>query len=278
MTVETLRTAPIGVLSALRRHWFVAIVPVIVLVGVAAALGLQRTPRYTATASLSVGRIYINNPAGVTSVLEATRALASVYSRSIRATAVLEDTERRLGEGSLGASDEITATPIPQSPLIRISAESSSARRAVALATAASGALSAYVGRQERSDEDSVILANYRQVERRYQARVQERARLARRYRSDPTSTNKAARDQATVAVSVALLRRDAVRASYLNLVQGTGSIPAVEEFTRASSATSDRMRMLQIMVFLGLVAGLAAGVALALLRARNETRPYAEE
>jgi uncharacterized protein involved in exopolysaccharide biosynthesis len=37
-------------------------------------------------------------------------------------------------------------------------------------------------------------------------------------------------------------------------------------------------MRMLQIMLFLGLVAGLAAGVALALFRARNETRPYAEE
>ena len=80
------------------------------------------------------------------------------------------------------------------------------------------------------------------------------------------------------MAVSVALLRRDAVRANYLNLVQGTGSAPAVEEFTRASSATSDRTRMLQIMLLLGLIAGLAAGVALALLRARNETRPYAEE
>jgi hypothetical protein len=266
------------VLSALRRHWIVAIVPVIVLVGVAAALGLQRTPRYTATASLSVGRIYINNPAGVSSVLEATKSLASVYSRSIRSTAVLQDTERRLGEGSLGASDRVTATPIPQSPLIRISAESSSARRAVALATAASGALAAYVARQERSDEDSVILASYRQAERRYQARVQQRARLARRYGRDPTPTNKAARDQATVAVSVALLRRDAVRASYLNLVQGTGSAPAVEEFTRASDATSDRMRMLQIMLLLGLIAGLAAGVALAMFRARNETRPYAGE
>ena len=152
LTAETLRKPPIGVLGALRRHWIVAIVPVIVLVGVAAALGLQRTPRYTATASLSVGRIYINNPAGVSSVLEATKSLASVYSRSIRSTAVLQDTERRLGEGSLGASDQVTATPIPQSPLIRISAESSSARRAVALATAASGALAAYVGRQGRSD------------------------------------------------------------------------------------------------------------------------------
>ena len=166
LTVETLRTAPIGVLSALRRHWIVAILPVIVLVGVAAALGLQREPRYTATASLSVGRIYVNNPAGVSSVLEATKSLASVYSRSIRSTAVLQDTERRLGDGSLGASDRLTATPIPESPLIRISAESSSARRAVALANAASGALAAYVGSQGRSDEDSAILAGYRQAER----------------------------------------------------------------------------------------------------------------
>ena len=77
--------------------------------------------------------------------------------------------------------------------------------------------------------------------------------------------------------MSVALLRREALRASYLNLVQGTSSAPAVDEFSRATTATSDRFRMLQIMLFLGLVAGLAAGMALALLRTHHETRPRAD-
>lgn len=281
MTVETLKTIeapPIGVLSALRRHWIVATVPVILLVGAALVLGLVRAPRYTATANLSVGRIYINNPAGVSGVIEATQSLASVYSRAIDATAVQQETARTLGEGSLPASDQLSATPIPLSPLIKVSADSSSARRAVALATAASGALAGYVERQGRSDEDTVILSAYQQAEQRYRKRVEERRQLARRYDRDPTPANKAARDRASVAISVALLRREALRASYLNLIQGTGSTPAVDVFSRATTASSDRLRMLQIMLFLGLIAGLAAGVALALLRAYQGTRPRADE
>ena len=78
------------------------------------------------------------------------------------------------------------------------------------------------------------------------------------------------------MAISVALLRREALRASYLNLVQGTASTAGVETFSRATSAASDRVRMLQIMVFLGLVAGVAAGMALALFRAYYKSRPSA--
>ena len=187
--------------------------------------------------------------AGSTStILPASRASSKRRSRSRPCTAVPSarprsrtDTARRLGEHSLAASDQVTATPVPESPLIKVSAESSSARRAVALATAASGALADYVERQGRSDQDAVILADYRQAERRYRARVAgaEAARAPVRERSDAGEQGRAR--QASVAVSVALLRRDAVRASYLNLVQGTGSAPAVEEFSRATSATSDR-------------------------------------
>jgi hypothetical protein len=88
--------APVGVLGALRRHWIVASLPLILLVGVALALGLNRAPRFTATTNLTVGRIYVDNPAGVAGVIEATRSLASVYSRAIFASSVREDT----GEGS----------------------------------------------------------------------------------------------------------------------------------------------------------------------------------
>ena len=103
MAVESVNTPaapPIGVLSAVRRHWIVATLPVILLVGAAVALGLERPPRYTATANLSVGRIYVDNPAGVSGVLEATQSLAAVYSRAIRSTAVQTETARRFGRDS----------------------------------------------------------------------------------------------------------------------------------------------------------------------------------
>jgi capsular polysaccharide biosynthesis protein len=275
--VETLRASespPIGVLTAVRRHWFVAILPVIVFVGAAVALANERPPRYTATADLSVGRIFVNNPAGVSGVIEATQSLASVYSRAISSSAVRDATARAIDERVLRADDDVTATPVPESPLIRITAESSSEGRAIALATAASDALAAYVRRQGRSNKDAAILADYQKAVKSYRQRIEERRRVQRRYDADPTSANEAARDRASVAVSVALLRREAVRANYLNLVQGTAAAASIETFTRATSATSDRLRMQQILVFLGVVAGVGAGTALALLRAYRKSRP----
>jgi hypothetical protein len=247
---ETLRAneaPPIGVLTALRRHWFVAILPVIVFVGAAIALGTERPPRYTANASLSVGRIFVNNPAGVSGVIEATQSLAAVYSRAISSSAV-----------------------------IKITAESFSEARAVALANAASRALAGYVRREGRTNQDASILDDYQRAVRRHRELVAERRRLQRRYEADPTSANEAARDRADVAISVALLRREALRANYLNLIQGTAATARVETFARATSATSDRRRMLQIMLFLGLVAGVAAGTSFALLRAYSKSRPGA--
>jgi uncharacterized protein involved in exopolysaccharide biosynthesis len=44
--------------------------------------------------------------------------------------------------------------------------------------------------------------------------------------------------------------------------------------FARATSASSDRYEVLQMLVFTALVGGLLAGLALALLRARPARRP----
>jgi uncharacterized protein involved in exopolysaccharide biosynthesis len=50
-----------------------------------------------------------------------------------------------------------------------------------------------------------------------------------------------------------------------------------VETFSTASGATSDRSRKLQLLVFVGLLGGLAAGAALALLRAARDLRRQGE-
>jgi uncharacterized protein involved in exopolysaccharide biosynthesis len=276
VSVDTLTTSAgpsVGVFGALRRHWFVGLLPVILFVGLSVVLGLQREPRYTSSSELSVGRIYVNNPAGVSGVIEATQSLASVYSRAIRATSVRTDTARRLGETALASGDAISATPVPDSPLIRVTAESTSRARARALASAASASLAAYVKRQAESDQDTALLAAYERADERYRELVRVRRRLGREYEDDPTAKNRDKRNRADVTVSVAELRREALRGSYLTLSQGASSTPAVEEFSRATSATSDRARGMQILVFLGLVAGLASGVALALLRAHHKMR-----
>ena len=263
----------IDVLHAVRRHWFIALVPVVVLVAGGLALALKRPPRYTATANLVVGHVYVSNPSGIPTIIDATQSLAAVYSRAIHSGAVMADTRRRVANSS-SMSGEFSATPLPDSPLIKVSAESGSAHDAVVLANASAAALAAYVNQQVRDNSASATLAKrYREASLSYRRRKDTSDRVRRRYREHATRANKAARDRAAAAADTALLRREAVRASYEQAVQGGTSSVGVESFSRAAGAKSDRRSMTQILVFIGLVGGLAAGAALALLRAARDIR-----
>lgn len=272
--VEQARAAPGSqLLRAARRHWFVALLPVLLFVGGAVALGLKRPPRYKATSNLSVGHVYVSNPTGIATIIDATQALAAVYSRAIHSGEVLQDTRRRLGEGS-SVTGSFNATPLPNSPLIKVTAESSSARGAVTLANASADALTLYVNRQVRDNSASTTLSQrYRDASLKYRQALDTRDRLRRRFERKETRANKAARDRAAAAADTALLRREALRASYEQAVQGGTSSVSVESFSRAAGATSDRREMMQILVFVGLLGGLAAGAALALLRAARDIR-----
>lgn len=260
-------------LRAARRHWFLALLPVLLFVGGAVALGIKRPARYEAQANLSVGHVYINNPAGIATIIDATQALAAVYSRAIHSGEVLQDTRRRLGEGS-SVSGSFNATPLPNSPLIKVTAESSSARGAIVLANSSADALALYVNKQLRDNSASSTLSDrYRDASLKYRQALDDRNRLRRRYQRDETRANKEARDRAAAAADTALLRREALRASYEQAVQGGSASVGIESFSRASGATSDRRSMMQILVFVGLLGGLAAGAALALLRAARDIR-----
>jgi hypothetical protein len=263
----------VDLLGALRKKWFVALIPVILLIGAAVALGLTRPVRWKAESTMSVGRIYVNTPAGIPSVLEATQSLASVYSRAIRASPVQEEAARRLAQRGVRASGHLSATPIPDSPLIKISAESSSERAAVALANAGSAALASYVAREARSRGNDTLISEYERATLRYHRLLTAESRLRRRYERDPTPKNRTARDRASAAVDVADVRRSALSTSYQNSVQGEISSPALEVFSRATSAVTDRSSVLQILIFIGVLGGLAAGAAVALLLASRETR-----
>jgi capsular polysaccharide biosynthesis protein len=265
----------IEVLSAVRRHWLVAIVPVVLLVAAALVLGLKRPVTYSTTADLSVGHVFVSNPIGIPTVIEATQSLAAVYSRAINSSEVVQDAQRRLRrEHAKAVAGGLSATPIPQSPLIKVSAQSRTESGAVALANAGAAALATYINRQVRDNEASTtIAARYLQASLAYRRSVEASKRLTRRYANDPTPANKAARDRADAATDTAQLRRDALSASYQGAVQGGTSSVGVEVFRPATTPTNDRSRRLQILGFVGLLGGIAAGIALALLLASRDLR-----
>jgi hypothetical protein len=264
----------IGVLTAVRRHWITALIPVVLFVGAAVALGLNRTPQYTATANLSVGAVFVSNPAGISSVIQGTESLASVYSRVIGANDVVEDTRRRLAGRFVVDARQVSATPIPESPMIKVTAAAESEAEAVALANAASAALADYANRRDRTDDEATAISDrYERAALLYRERLYESRKRRAEYDSDPTAENKRALDRAAAAADTALLHRDALLTSYQNAVQGTSSAPLLEVFREATAAYNDRYVRLQVLVFTGLVGGLLAGAALALMRALPKKR-----
>jgi capsular polysaccharide biosynthesis protein len=276
---HTVLVRRVDALTAARRHWFVAIFPIALFVAAAVVLGMHRTPRYTATANLSVGHVYVSDPSGIPTIIDATQSLAATYSRAISSAAVTQDTRRILrAEKASAVSGGLAATPIPDSQLIKVSARSSNASGAVALANAGALALASYVNRQIRDNDAAATISDrYREASFAYRERLDTSTRLARKYANHRTRANKAARDRAAAATDAAKLRRNALQAAYQTAVQGGTSSVGVEIFSTASAATSDRSRKMQLLVFVGLLGGLAAGAALALLRAARDLRRQGE-
>jgi capsular polysaccharide biosynthesis protein len=256
------------------RHWPVVLVPILLLVGTAVGLGLTRPPKYTATATLQVGHVYVSNPAGVSTVIEATQTLAGVYSRTIHATRVQQDVAQRLKQAGLPVSGGVSATPLPASPLIKVTADATSATGATALANAGADALVDYVNHEVRAtDVTASLRKRYLQAALAYRQKKDTSDRLDRRYQLHRTARNKRARDAAGAAADGAQLTLQTLQTSYQQIVQGGVASAAVESFSRAGAAASDRGRTMQILVFVGLLGGIAGGVALALLRANRGLR-----
>lgn len=267
--------ARIGVFTAMRRHWIMALLPLVVLLATAAVLGLKRTPQYTATATLSVGAVFVDSPAGIASAIQGTEALATVYSRVIDANAVVEGTARRLDLRSLPNSGRISATPVAESPIIRLTAVAASERQAVAVANAAGAALADYVNRRARSDDEATVVSRrYRRAALRYRRLRDETVRLKQLYEQSPTPENERARDLSAAATDTALLERNGLLTSYESVVQGASSRPPLEVFATATAASSDRYRILQILLFAAAVGGLLAAAAVSLVLELRKTRP----
>lgn len=270
------RPARVSVLQAIRRYPVVAIVPALLFAAIGVALGVARAPQYTATAQLSVGQLNIDNPAAIGSVVQASQQLASVYSRAISANSVRRAVAADLG--SQAGNVTVHASPIPDSPVIRVTVTSSNERAAVAGANSASRALVAYARRSTNASAGQDLQARFRIAALRYAQSLDTLKRLKRRYGTTTASTGRRRINAAQAESQRLLLTREGLRARYLATEQSASSAPPLQSFSAASGTTSDRRRITQLLGLLGLLAGAALGTALATARLNRRvsrlTRP----
>lgn len=243
--------------QALRRHPLVALLPVVLLVGAAVALGMTREPVYTAEARVAIGNL---NPgeASAPGIVEANQQLASAYSRAITAESVVRPVSRQLKIPRGEVASSLSASPVPKSPLMTISAESSSEDRAIRLTEVATQALVGYVG----------SLGGQTPAQERALDRYQDaRADVAAAQREAGSGD-----DKAEAAVDAAKLRERAAQRNYLDEAESGGSTP-ITVLNRAEGAVNDRESKLRLLVVIGALAGIFVGVALATARASRKHR-----
>jgi capsular polysaccharide biosynthesis protein len=264
----------VDALTAARRHWPLVVLVTVVFTGIGVGTALRRQPVYTAESRLAAGRLDSTNAGAAGAFATSTQALAEQYSRSIDTPGVTRSVAARVGLTPAQVAARVSATPIPESPVVRVFAQGSDGTEAVRIANAAATGLIAYTTKQNRLNPDTGrLLRLFRQASTDVQ-RVE--ARVATRRRANDaasTSTTRRRLRDAQVTLDVAQLRRETARAAYDASTRGQASTVLLSPLQPATAASNDRSRYLQLFGFIGFVAGLTIGLALATLRANRVLR-----
>jgi uncharacterized protein involved in exopolysaccharide biosynthesis len=250
-----------GPLESALRHPFLATIPVIVLVGIAAFIGLTRDPTYTAESRISVGRVDV--PAyTLQGVIVGNATLASGYARTIDAEPVVGPAGNAVGLSPSEARDRLSASPIPETTLIRVEADGPDQAQAVRLSNAGSRSLINYVEDLNRQQQSSGLLRQFRAA----RARVERSKTTVDRLAANPRP-NRARLEKARLDFASAQLQADTLGNQYRALQGGPDAQNLLQFVAPAAEAKSDRRSMFQRLLLIGLAAGVLVGLALALLR-----------
>jgi capsular polysaccharide biosynthesis protein len=267
------RFGRVGTLRAVRRHWIIALVPVVVLLAAAAIYSARRAPTYTASTDISTVSVRASSASGLPGVLSATQQLATTYSRAIGSDAVKNKVGSQLHISPDYVAKHVTATAVPESPVLKVEATAPNRTQAIAMANASAAAVIATVKSLGGASPTDGILRMYRDSQR-HLTELQQRVDSAHRaYANNRTSANAKAIANAVADAQVTSLHVEAIRQAYQQVKQSQGSEPRVQILTAARDATTDRLKKAQLALFIALVAGLAIGAALATLRANLRAR-----
>lgn len=263
----------VAVQDAVRRNLPLVVGPALLFVLFAVVIGMVRTPVYTAQAQLNVGDTALPNTS-VSQAAQGNQLLASIYSRLITAEQVTTAAAATLNVEPSTIEGALSASPIPESSVIRVEATGPDGQGAVDVANAGSAALIQHVAsiNSDRTRSDQLLREFEESVKRATDAQALLDQRRAT-FEASPTGANETALTNAGAAFERAKLERDALDDSYRESRAGQVSDRDIQTVTSATGATSDRSSVLQRLVFIGLLGGLGAGVALATVRANSTSR-----
>jgi capsular polysaccharide biosynthesis protein len=247
-----------GPLEAFLRHPFLALMPVLLLVGGAILIGVERKPEYTAQARITVGGSDVP-PFALQTVVTGNQALAASYARVISAYPVVIDAARKVGIPPGAAAAALNASPVASSTLIQVEAKGASAAFSIGLANAASESLINYVQRVNTTNASRTLF-------RQYQAAQAQVRSAQRRVQAAIRSNSGAGLTKAQLAEDGAQLRASDLANRYRGTTFDAASSSRLTLIAPAAHATSDRRTMLERLIAIAAIGGIVLGLGLALL------------
>ena len=276
--------APSLVVAALGRYKWLVLALAVLLAAAGVAVGYERKPVYSATATVQVGQINPNSP-GFYGFAQSATTLATTYSRAINADGVLSIVHQKTGLSPQVAASRLTATPIPDGAAFSVLATGPSSDAAIRLANVASAAMVSYEAANSShgnpSGSNAAALYNEYRDESRKLAHEKAIVQQIQNQTANLTGTSNPTDPklvQAQANASLAQGRANALAAAYTQALenqQPPGTL--LSPLARALSASSDRKHKLELFGFVGLALGLLIGGAVAiLLELRRVRAPYA--
>jgi uncharacterized protein involved in exopolysaccharide biosynthesis len=269
----------VGPLEALRRHKFLAILPLVLLTAAGIGAGLRHKPVFTATSQMWVTGSQLNSPGGLSDYTVAAAGLAATYSRLATSRPVTMAVGKSTRLTADAVQGQVSATPVPSSPIFNVTATTGSANTSIVLANATSSALAGFVSTTLR--QTGPTRAAYRQFQNAVtdlNAKQTVRDTAQRLASQSPTTTSRANLTTARTQYDIALARVQTLQTQYQGLQASSSSHSgSTSVLTPAASAFSDKTSYLHKTAFAGLVAGLLLGLALATLRANLLARRWRE-
>ena len=262
-----MRPASTTLAERLVRRWWMIVLPALALAAAGVAIGLARSPTWTAETQLSVGRTDVTAQANGGFALLA-NSISQVFSRIALSDQAIAETSRRTGLSPNEIRDRITVTPLPNAPVFRLLATGDSAVSATRLANAATRSTIDYIeGLNQRPGDQQHYLARYR-------AAAAQAAALERRTRRLGSSDHSASADALRLALQDARLRASALGATYRQLVTTAGTSAGIAPLGTPARPSSDRSSFTQKAGVTGLLVGALIGLLLAVRTTRFRGLP----
>lgn len=263
--------------SALNHPVLVAFLAILGLV-VGVGIGYEHPPSYSAQVQLMVGRTSTLAADQIPGLAAGVQSLASDYARLATTSTVVKDTEKALGVKKIPGS--LSASPVPQSFIINVSASAANKTEAMAIANAGASSLVKYI---TASTNDTVaqldpLLNNYNRAEGQYLQLTAEAnlvqhqldvlyAQMGNHSPSAAQAAKEVALNNRIVSLqsqaSAAQLQANAYNNQYNSALPPLTTQQEMVQATGPAQFTgSDRKSWIEAAGLLGLVGGLIIGLA----------------